>query len=322
MRRYFIGVAALLALGTLIAGAAWARDDPAAEQDRPVGSFAEQVSVSWVLVPVVVRNGHGYVHDLGRDDFRLTVDGHRVAFEDFESGDRAPLSLVFLQDLSGSMANGGKLAASRAALAFLVAHAHLRDEFALASFAGERLRVEVPFTRDEAVLSEAMGLWSAYGTTALHDAVAWIPQIALEGRHPKRAVVLVTDGVDNASDIPPDRARQIVRDARLPVYVLGLGRDALPPEEVAAAGTMPGDTYGQLLERLARATGGRYYPVRRVDDVEPAAEHLLEELRHQYVLGFPAAAVPVAERQLKVTVKVPGRVDVYHRRGYLGGPPL
>jgi Ca-activated chloride channel family protein len=305
--------ALLLGLALLALPGPAGGQDRRAEPQRPIGTFSERTAVNWVLVPVGVRDDAGWVADLRRRDFRLFVDGRRVAFPDFEAGVEAPVSLVLLQDLSGSMANGGKLDASRRFLGHLLAAARSADELALATFAGGRLTVEVPFTREESVLAEAMALWRGYGTTAIHDAVAWIPDIAFEGRHGRRAVVLVTDGVDNASAIAPEVARGIVRRARLPVYVLGLGRDEPPPPG--------GDTYGDLLRRLAAASGGGYFPVARPEEANGVAGRLLDELRHQYVLAFPAAPEPVVERVLRVTVREAG-TTVYHRRAYYGGPPL
>jgi len=329
MRRYqHAGIRLPLFAAAALAAAAFAAAaaprDPGAQSEppaprAPLGEFEHSVAVPWVMVPVVVRGPQGYVRDLGRDDFRLFVDGEPVDFPDFESDAETPVSLIVLQDLSGSMANGDKLAASRRALGHLLDRSRPLDELAVATFAGGELRVEVPFTGSEDVLRESMELWEAYGTTAIHDAVAWIPEIGAEGRHPKRAVVLVSDGVDNASVLGPERAREVVRRARLPVYVVGLGREPVANGHGPAAGEP--DSYGVLLRRIALETGGRYYPIRRTREVVPAVSALLDELRQQYVLAFPAAPGPEAPRRLEVQVAVPGRVAVYHRRGYVGGPP-
>jgi len=333
MRRYPAACIRLRFLAAALAAAAAAPGPAEArtqgEAPPPVGEFTESVAVPWVMVPVVVRGPRGYVRGLERGDFRLYVDGERVDFPDFESDAETPVSLVVLQDLSGSMANGGKLAASRRALGQLLDRARPLDEMALATFAGGELTVDVPFTGSEEVLRESMELWEGYGTTAIHDAVASIPEIGAEGRHPKRAVVLVSDGVDNASVLAPGEAREVVREARLPVYVVALGRgpvangngaDGVRRGPSGARGTAS-DSYGALLRRLAVETGGRYFPVRRPGEIAPAVAALLDELRQQYVLAFPAAPGPSAPRRLEVRVAVPGRVAVTHRRGYVGGPP-
>jgi Ca-activated chloride channel family protein len=311
--------AAAAVLIALAAGAQEPRPDAPSEESEPARGFADRISVSWVLVPVLVRErGGGYVDDLEREEFRLLVDGEPVAIESFDRGRDAPVSLVVLQDLSGSMDNGGKIEASQRAVEDLIERTRLGDELALASFAGGRLAVDVPFTGNRGALGEAMALWHPYGTTALHDAVAWIPEISSEGRHPKRAVLLVTDGVDNASTISPEQARGIVERAHLPVYVVGLGGGDPAHAELNGAAA---DSYALLLRRLARMTGGSYYAARHPDDVDAAVQATLAALRREYVLGFPAAdsAAPVY-RQIRVEVRG-GRLDTVHRRGYAGGPP-
>src|SRR5262245_22935138 len=227
----------LRVLGALLlplAGMLMAQPAAAAPQEPPVSSFQGEVSVGLVLVPVVVREGEGYAKNLGRADFKLFVEGKPVAIESFERRSDAPASIVLLQDLSGSMASGGKLEESREALRFFLDRALPGDELAIATFAGDEFQVEVPFTSNLGTLREASDRWEAYGTTALHDAVARIPQISLEGRNPKRFAILITDGVDNASRLTPEQARAVVQEAQLPTYVLGMGSGS--PYELSTEG--------------------------------------------------------------------------------------
>jgi len=309
-------------LGAPAGGQVPGKDAPAPDVEAapPAQGFADRISVSWVLVAVLVRErGGGFVDDLLEEDFRLLVDGEPVAVESFDRGRDAPVSLIVLQDLSGSMENGGKIDTSRRALGDLIARVRPGDELALASFAGGRLAVEVPFTGNRGALGEAMALWHPYGTTALHDAVAWIPEISSEGRHPKRAVLLVTDGVDNASAISPEVARGIIERAHLPVYVVGLGTHGAVP--AAENGAVAADSYARLLQRLARASGGQYFAARRPEDVPVAVQATLAALRREYVLGFPAAdSASPTFRSIEVEVRG-GRLLAAHRLGYTGGPP-
>ena len=165
----------------------------------PAPMLEDHVQVGYVYVPIVVRSQDGYVRDLKRDDFQLLVDGRPAAFDSFETGATAPISLVVLQDLSGSMANGGKLAASRVAVRYLLDHARPGDEFSLVWFAGGVFQIDVPFTTDLDALRKALDAWEAYGKTALQDAVAKLPRVLHERPGVKRAALLITDGVDNAS---------------------------------------------------------------------------------------------------------------------------
>lgn len=304
----------LLALTTLLVLAG-----PAAAGEQPLPlQFEGQTSVAWVLVPVIVTNENGdYVKGLEASDFELQVDDRKIAFESFDREIDSPMSLVFLQDLSGSMANGGKLEASREALGYFLEQARKGDELALATFASESFQVEVPFTQDLSVLQEARAEWKAYGTTALHDAVAWLPDIHAGSRHFKRAAVLLTDGVDNASTLTPEAAREIVHQARLPVFVLGFTsshRDS-PPENSTLS-------YAQLLRQLATASGGRYYEVNDPDDLKEACIAIADELRHQYVLGFRTSGEGAnEEHRLRVLVRSKQRLTVAHRAAYRGAPP-
>ena len=285
----------------------------------PQATFSEEVAVAWILVPVSVKTPAGrFVKGLDRDDFELRVDGRKVRFPDFEPRGEVPWSLVFLQDLSGSMGLGGRLEASREAIRQFLDAARSGDEFALASFAGRTIGVDVPFTEDQQALRETLTAWEAYGRTALHDAVALLPHISGSSRNVKRGVILVTDGVDNASRVTPGEARELVRQAELPVYVLGL--ESGDPNAVSADGGKV-YRYADVLNLLAAMTGGRYFPIHGPEDLKEACTSIAEELRFQYVLGFETAARGESRfRPISVTV---GRQDVRvaSRRGYLGTPP-
>lgn len=310
-----------------------ASQDPEGTQPRRSGpaTFTDELQVSWVLVPVVVRSTGGYVGELTREAFRLSVDGRPVAIESFDSSHDAATSLVWLQDVSGSMANGGKLEASRAAFRYFNERAHPEDEVAIATFAGGLIEVEVPFTSDGEALLEAAERWRGYGTTTLHDAVAFLPEISDQGRHRKRAVVLVTDGVDNASVLSPAESRLIVRQARLPVYVLGFTTadprdlrrlDLSEPDEGDGEEDLEESFhFARLLHRLARASGGRFLWVTDPAEIEHGAAAVLDELRHQYVLGFPARETPREYREIEVEVEHRRKAEILHREGYYGGLP-
>jgi VWFA-related protein len=324
------GLGAILLLATcLLPGAT---SPPAAAQTRqapqspptrpapqpPTPEFQDSVSVGLVLVPVVVRAGAGFANNLERKDFRLRIDGKPVSIESFERRSDAPASVVILQDLSGSMASGGKLEESRNVVRFFLSRVLPGDEFSLATFASEGLQVDVPFTTNTSTLREAIAGWEAYGTTALHDAVARMPEISLEGHNPKRFAVLVTDGVDNASRLTPEQARAIVREAQLPTYVLGL--EAGNPYELSTAGKKI-YRYADVLNLLAAMTGGRYYAINGAEDLQKALTAILDDVRHQYVLGFSTGDGAVKFHQLEVEVEGKDRRTVVFRRGYKGTPP-
>jgi VWFA-related protein len=314
-------VRCLFSLGSLavLGGATFAGTPvptpPPAGSESAYG-FSDQVSVGYVLVPVVVRTPTGYASNLEQKDFQLLVDGKPVKIQSFDRRTEAPTSLVFLQDLSGSMAE--VVEPSRRAVRYFLDRALPGDEFALATFANGRGQVEVPFTTDVAPVRDAIAEWKGYGTTALHDAVAWIPDISGEGHNSRRFAVLVTDGADNASQITPEEAREIVRSSQVPVYVLGFGAGdpyALQPDGKKVY------RYADVLNLLAITTGGRYYPIDSVGDLDKALVKISDDLRHQYVLGFATTDGAPSFRRLQVEVKGRERFTVVFRSGYKGPPP-
>ncbi len=282
------------------------------------GGFGDEVSVGFVLVPVIVRApGGGYANHLRQQDFTLRIDSRKVAVESFERRAEAPASIVFLQDLSGSMATGGHLAQSREIVRYFLDHALAGDEFAVATFAGGAERVEVPFTADRGAVRRNIDGWEPYGVTALHDAVARLPETALAGRNPKRFAILVTDGVDNASTLSPAEARDIVRAAQIPIYVLGLGSG--DPYSLLPGGQKT-YRFADVLNLLAYETGGRYYPLAGEEDLQKALAAVAEDLRHEYVLGFSTGEGKARYREIEVDVAGRNR-SVLFRRGYKGPPP-
>ena len=276
------------------------------------------MDVGYVLVPVVVRDGDDHVRDLKRKDFELLVDGESVPIVSFTQGAESPIRVVFLQDVSGSMALGGRLERSRELVPYFLRYARLGDRFAVATFALDRVSIDVPFTDDQEALHEAAADWKAHGTTGLHDAVAWLPQISAQDPHLRHAAILLTDGIDNASTVDPDTARQKVRRAKIPVYVIGLRRDStgiLTPPSGAV------EDEGGLLRLLAYETGGRYYSGPDQLSVLLAGARILGDLRFQYLLGFPVAeSGAVRSRNIEVRV-ARKKVELTYRRGYEGLAP-
>lgn len=310
-----------MALCTVLAVAAAATllsQEPAGEQTQ---SFGTQVEVEWVLVPVTVRTPKGFATDLEQRRFELLVDGQAVRPESFESDVRAPVQLIFLQDLSGSMGTVGRLERSAAAVRSFLRRAQPGDRFALGTFAGGKTRVDVPVTTEEEVVEEAVAGWRAWGTTALHDAIAWIPEISGGSGAVKPAAVLITDGVDNASVLSPTEAREIVRRARIPVFVIGLNTGSAYLLDAQGEKVY---RYSDALNLLAELTGAKYYPLQPQDPILLTCDDILEQVRHQYVLGFPTSAEG-KESWHTIRVRVAGagrRWEVQHRQGYTGRAPL
>lgn len=313
-KRAVLALLAWACAAPLAAGEAAVPPPPA-----PPATFSGEVAVDWILVPVIVRSKKGYLRDIPREDFDLRVDGKPVRFQDFEKRGEASWSLVLLQDLSGSMGVGGRLTASQEAARYFLDRGRPGDEFALASFASGSTSVDVPFTEDMEALHESVASWEAYGKTALHDAVGRLPEITGDSRNVKRAAILVTDGVDNASALSANEARELVRRAELPVYVLGL--ESGDPLVVDERGEKL-YRYADMLNLLSHLTGGRYFPIAGPDDLKEACATIADDLRYQYVLGFDTSGRGESGFH-RITVGIRGKdeVRIQTRLGYRGTAP-
>lgn len=276
--------------------------------------------MGYVLVPIVARQPSGaYATDLKPDDFRLLVNGQAIEFESFEQGERAPVSVMFLQDLSGSMANSNKMILSRTVLDRLIMGHRSGDNWSLASFASERVSVDVSFTDDVELLRQSADSWRPYGTTALHDAVAWLPDLTSHVHSARRAAIVITDGVDNASQIDPYTAREKVRQAELPVYVLGLSTGDI--ESLDREGEKV-YRYADVLNLLSHMTGGHYFPVVSQSDALLACTKIVSEIRNQYVIGFPTSALGTPTyHEIQVQPRTRKKLKLTFRQGYSGTLP-
>jgi Ca-activated chloride channel family protein len=275
-------------------------------------------SVELVSVAAVVRDRRGHVvRGLGRDDFEVFDSGVRRPILEFTPNDEGPVSVALLVDVSGSMVMRGNLDEARRALGILFDR--LRpgyDEVALYSF-DRALREERPFSTDLAGLRPALETLTPFGVTSLYDAIGDTAR-ELEGRATKRrAILVVTDGLDNASRLTPAQVSGLASAIDVPVYVMAvlapIDHEAALDHEGAATPT------GQLAN-LATWTGGSAFLVSTPAHASVATQKLLADLRHQYLLAFEAVG-PAGWRPLDIRLKK-RELIVRARSGYFVGPPL
>lgn len=279
------------------------------------------VAVGYVLVPFVVTDLKGVpVRNLREKDVTLLVDGIPVTTDLFARSDDAPVSFTILLDGSGSMGLAGKLEGARAAVSALVEQKIPGDDFAVFVFAEGAVNEVISFTQDTARVIAAVNDVKPFGRTAFFDALAKMPDKSLLGKNGSRAIILLTDGIDNASDLSRDDLAALLEGVDVPVYPIGLrspGAPVFPP---------PGQSVERLLNmeilgHVARITGGR---VAIVDDASrlPDSVRLIEkDLRTQYLLGFTATGTgPVRFRRIALRLSGPLRA-IRVRAGYKGPAP-
>ena len=284
--------------------------------------FQEQVSVSYVMVPFTVLSGKGVpVTNLSAKDVSLLVDDKQVATDMFELSRNAPVSWTILLDGSGSMALAGKMEAAKAAINALTARRKEGDDFALFVFDSEgHAKALVPVTENPSAIIRALDVVKPWGKTAFFDALAEMPEHSELGRNPSRAIVLVSDGIDNASKLTRPEIEKKLEGVAIPIYAFGLREPGeVGPKRVAAVSEEMSNI--DLLEELAAATGGKLFVGNRPEALASAMDGIEKVLRAQYLIGFsPTGKGAVKYR--RISLKLAGRVrSVRVRAGYRGTEP-
>jgi Ca-activated chloride channel family protein len=282
-------------------------------KDMPV----QEVRVRLVLLQATVIDKRGdMVADLGPGDFRIEEDGVPQDITVFGRAADYPLELAFLLDISGSMSVQDKLGRARAGIRQFIAELRPEDRTSLMVFADGDVVVRVPFTTDRLHFLNVLEDEEAWGQTALRDGLAYAAGI-LSGANPgRKALILVTDGVDNASEVTSFEAIRLARQVRIPIYALGLTG---LPVKMGGQGRGPdrGRSFLEVLAQVSAETGGVAFPVFDVADVSQAVDAVQERLRHQYVLGYHPGGVDGESvyHQIQVMAR-DGRYQVSTRSGY------
>jgi Ca-activated chloride channel family protein len=265
------------------------------------------ISTEVISVTVSITDTHGrFITGLPKDAFQVYED--KVAQEvSFFSAQDAPASIGVIFDLSGSM-QGEKSRRARAALRQFIQTSHPEDEYSLIGFS-DRAQVLMENTSDsEALMNRLAGLQPG-GDTALYDAVSLGLDQVSQGRWPKRALIIISDGEDNNSRLTFKKIRQMVKEANVLIYGI-LIREYVPRG------------LGELvMDELSSVSGGRYFLADGVEQMTEAFERIALELRQQYSIGYvPTRFVADGKwRRIKVRVIPPPdnpRLVVRARDGY------
>jgi Ca-activated chloride channel homolog len=263
------------------------------------------------LVNVSVTDPMGrIVTGLEQDDFRVFEDGTEQEIVYFASQD-VPVSIGVIFDMSGSM--NDKIQKSRNAAVQFFRTANPQDEFFLVDF-NDRAELITPFTSSVDRLQNQLMYTAAHGLTALYDGVYLGLSQMRSAHHPRKALLILSDGGDNHSRYTETEIRRFVQEADVQIYAIGLFE--------AGGGPTPEEREGPaLLADLTQMTGGRMFVVQNLSELPDIATKISMELRNQYVLGYiPSNRRPDGKwRKIKVRLRPPKGLPpltVYARSGY------
>jgi Ca-activated chloride channel homolog len=272
-----------------------------------------RVDTTVVLINVTVTDPlNRFVTGLEKENFRLFEDKIEQKVVHFASED-APLSIGLVFDTSGSM--GNKLTKSRQAVAMFFKTANPEDEFFLVQF-NDRPELIQDFTTNLEEIQNRLTFTQAKGRTALLDAVYMALHKMKKARNPRKALLIISDGGDNSSRYTESEIKNLVREADVQIYAIGIfepsGSRGRTAEELSGPG---------LLSELSEQTGGRHFAVENLNELPDVAAKIGIELRNQYILGYTPTNLQRDGKYRKVQVKLvqpkglpPLRES--HRQGY------
>ena len=267
-----------------------------------------------VLQVVVADSNHRYVPDLRQEDFAVYEEGAKQSVALFASAE-TPLDLMLLIDTSASMYRGLTIV-QEAAANFL--HTMRGGDRAAVVLFNHAIRMSSGLTSDRGALELLIRGASAAGATAVHRAL----YIALreldrarrvDGLQRRQALVLLSDGADNVSEIGLDTVLEEVR--RSPVTIFAI-LPLSPGVALRSALSAPGPALFDL-RQLADETGGRTFLPSRIEDLAGVYEDIAGELTRQYWLAYvPPPASTDGFRRISVRVETRPGLSVRTRNGY------
>jgi VWFA-related protein len=292
----------LLLTFLLIASCLWAQDED---------TFKLNVNVDLTEVHVSVTDEKDHpIGNLQKDNFRVFEDQREQKVSVFKHED-IPVSLGLVIDNSRSM-EPRKQRMDAAVLAF-VRKSNPDDETFIVHF-DDTARLNRDFTNDINLLEQTLAKAKPYGQTAIYDALILALDHMKEAKQPKTAILLFTDGIDNASKHTVDEAIEAAERSHVAVYTIGL---------LSESG---GQKAEDSLVRIATTTGGRAFFPLTVEEARTAMERVARDIREQYTLGYIPSNPTRAGQWRSVRVEVtppPGlpkvaKLNANYRHGYYG----
>jgi Ca-activated chloride channel family protein len=280
------------------------------QQPAPAPAFHTETRI--VVLQATVKNTRGeLVTDLDRSAFTVYENGKSQPITVFRRDD-VPVSLGVLIDNSGSMRTL-RAKVEAAALAFARA-CNPQDEFFVVNFA-DIPHVDVSMTRDVQILEAGIARVDAIGGTAMYDALDLAQTYTREhASRDRKALLLITDGNDNASLTSLDRIEADAQRADIVIDAIGLFGDASSSTAKRAR---------HELDRLTNETGGVVYYPASIEDIGPVVLDLARQIRTQYTIAYTPLnqRLDGSYRSIRVSAQGREKLAVRTRSGYRATPP-
>jgi len=284
--------------------------EPLQKDETPIN-----IGIALVVLDVsVVDPSNKPVMDLKQEDFSVTEDKVPQKIDHF-SREQVPVSLVFAIDTSGSMRP--KLDQVVKASANIVKEGRAGDEMAVIEFKDQPELLE-EFTGDVNDVIDTLNGLVASRQTAMLDALYLAADYAnKDGKNRRKAVLVVTDGLDNDSYYKFGEVVNHLREIDVQIYLIGFINDL--DKDSGLFKKSPKEKAEGLLSKLAEETGGKAFYPRELSEVHAIAQQISTDLRTQYAISYyPSnSAKDGTFRTIKVQVNSGNRrLLARHRNGY------
>jgi Ca-activated chloride channel family protein len=272
--------------------------------DRPRIPPRFRSEVDLVLVRVTVTDPlNRYVVGLEKDSFKVYEEKIEQKILHF-STDKAPISVGFVLDTSGSM--GDKVLAARNSIVRFLEQGDPQDEYFLVTF-NQTCKLAQDFTSRRENIRNAISISTAKGRTALYDAVYLGLEKIRQARNDKKALIVITDGEDNSSRYTFTELRDFARESDALIYVIGERGDL---------------GYGQeVIEEIVGLSGGRAFFPSSLNQLDYYCDLIHTELRNQYLIAYRPTNRDFDGKWRRIKVKLDPpeglpRLAVRAREGY------
>jgi VWFA-related protein len=284
------------------------KEAPSLVARRPPGPVATMVAPQLMRLNASVtdRNGRA-ISGLKPSDFTIIENGLERKVTEVEPTN-APFNLVLLLDVSGSVEE--RIDFIRKAARNFLKSASAQDRISIISFRDD-IQVISDFTTDRNLLSQRLEDIDAGGATALYDALAYtLVEQLKQLRGERTAIVIMSDGDDNKSFVPFGAILESIIESGALVYPLYIPSTLIPESSVPAPQTTLDPLRTRYLtlttrateegQKLAQVSGGVYYPITRLDELQRAYDDVVAQLRMSYTITYASDAQGVQERRIRV----------------------
>ncbi len=277
----------LLVLATLLLSAMGVSAQEQALTVKVAGLTADGWPQAQAVVTVLGSDGHPLA-DLAETHFRAQLNDRPVPVVAVIQGVDSSLAIavVLALDVSGSMEGGALEQAKVAARRFLEGLGP-QDSVAVLTF-HDAVDLVQPFTQDRAAAGAAIDGLTAGGATTLYQATVESVSLAAAADSSRRAVVLLSDGLDNGSVLLSADALTMAETLGVPVFAIGLGADI----------------DRDYLQELAQISGGQFAETPSPEGLAQIYQEAGELLRGQYILTLDASGLALAESEARTAAAV------------------